>query len=178
MKFSKIFITIFILTLAISCTVSKLEITKPDSSFFLSKMKDFGDLKSSNGGQTISIKGTNYTFEKPIAGLGGVYKGTNEKGEDNYMIVVPAGEEAHTVIVEKEDKETLDKIIDIVGEENVGGLVGALTTEEGFKDQTSIDNIKANLPEDKQKELQDLIDSKNLANKNLGTYKKYPEDNN
>lgn len=172
MKFSKIFITI--LTLAISCTVSKLEITKPDSSFFLSKMKDFGDLKSSNGGQTISIKGTNYTFEKPIAGVGGVYKGTNDK----YMIVVPVGEEAHTVIVEKEDKETLDKIIDIVGEENVGGLVGALTTEEGFKDQTSIDNIKANLPEDKQKELQDLIDSKNLANKNLGTYKKYPEDNN
>lgn len=173
MKFSKIFITI--LTLAISCTVSKLEITKPDSSFFLSKMKDFGDLKSSNGGQTISIKGTNYTFEKPIAGLGGVYK--DATGSD-YMIVVPVGEEAHTVIVEKEDKETLDKIIDIVGEENVGGLVGALTTEEGFKDQTSIDNIKANLPEDKQKELQDLIDSKNLANKNLGTYKKYPEDNN
>lgn len=172
MKFSKIFITI--LTLAISCTVSKLEITKPDSSFFLSKMKDFGDLKSSNGGQTITIGSDNYTFEKPIAGVGGVYKGTNDK----YMIVVPVGEEAHTVIVEKEDKETLDKIIDIVGEENVGGLVGALTTEEGFKDQTSIDNIKANLPEDKQKELQDLIDSKNLANKNLGTYKKYPEDNN
>lgn len=177
MKFSKIFITIFILTLAISCTVSKLEITKPDSSFFLSKMKDFGDLKSSNGGQTISIKGTNYTFEKPIAGLGGVYKGTNEKGEDNYMIVVPVGEEAHTVIVEKEDKETLDKIIDIVGEENVGGLVGALTTEEGFNEE-NVNNLKANLPEDKQKELQNLIDNKNLANKNLGTYKKYPEDNN
>lgn len=174
MKFSKILITIFILTLAISCTASKLEITKPDDNFFLSKMKDFGDLKSSNGGQTITIGSDNYTFEKPIAGLGGVYKGTGDK----YMIVIPAGEEAHTVTIEKDEKETLDKIIDIVGEENVLGMAGALTTEEGFKDQTNIDNLKSNLPEDKQKELQDLIDSKNLANENLGEYKKYPEDNN
>ena len=158
MKFSKFFITIFILTLAISCTVSKLEITKPDSSFFLSKMKDFGDLKSSNGGQTITIGSDNYTFEKPIAGLGGVYKGTDDK----YMIVVPAGDKAYALEMEGKQKETLDKIIDIVGEENILGLSGALTTEEGFKDQTNIDNLKANLPEDKQKELQDLIDSKKL----------------
>lgn len=175
MKFSKILITIFILTLAISCTVSKLEITKPDSSFFLSKMTGWSGLDVKDGGKTITIGSDNYTFEKPIAGLGGVYK--DATGSD-YMIVVPVGEEAHTVTIEKDEKETLDKIIDIVGEENVGGFVGALTTEEGFKDQTNIDNLKSNLPEDKQKELQDLIDSKNLANKNLGTYKKYPEDNN
>lgn len=170
MKFLKIFIAIFIFTLAISCTVSKLEITKPDASFFLSKMKDFGDLKSSNGGQTISIGITNYTFEKPIAGLGGVYK---DATGSNYMVVVPVGDEAHTVTIKEEDKETLDKIIDIVGEENVGGLVGALTTEEGFN-EGNVNNIKANLPEDKQKELEDLINNKNL-DKNLGSYQKYPK---
>lgn len=175
MKFLKIFITIFIFTLAISCTISKLEITKPDASFFLSKMKDFGDLKSTNGGQTISIGSTNYTFEKPIAGLGGVYRGTNDK----YMVVVPAGDEAHTIEMTKDQKETLDKIIDIVGEENVGGMIGAITTEEGFKQGDNIENLKANLPEDKQKELQDLIDSnKDLKDKNLGTYQKYPKTNN
>lgn len=175
MKFSKILITIFILTLAISCTASKLEITKPDDNFFLSKMTGWSGLDVSNGGNNIKVDNKEYTFEKPIAGLGGVYK--DATGSD-YMIVIPAGEEAHTVTIEKDEKETLDKIIDIVGEENVLGMAGALTTEEGFKDQTNIDNLKSNLPEDKQKELQDLIDSKNLANENLGEYKKYPEDNN
>ena len=159
MKFSKILITIFILILAISCTASKLEITKPDDNFFLSKMTGWSGLDVSNGGNNIKVDNKEYTFEKPIAGLGGVYK--DATGSD-YMIVIPAGEEAHTVTIGEEDKETLDKIIDIVGEENVGGMVGALTTEEGFKDQTNIDNLKANLPEDKQKELQDLIDSKKL----------------
>ena len=170
MKFSKILITIFILILAISCTVSKLEITKPDSSFFLSKMTGWSGLDVSPDGNNIKVDNKEYTFEKPIAGLGGVYKGTDNK----YMIVVPAGEEAHTVTIGEEDKETLDKIIDIVGEENVGGMVGALTTGEGFNEE-NVNNLKESLPEDKQKELQDLIDSKNLANKNLGTYTKYPK---
>lgn len=174
MKFSKILITIFILTLAISCTVSKLEITKPDDNFFLSKMTGWSGLDVSNGGNNIKVDNKEYTFEKPIAGLGGVYK---DATGSNYMIVIPAGEEAHTVIVEKKDKETLDKIIDIVGEENVLGMAGALTTEEGFNEE-NVNNLKANLPEDKQKELQDLIDNKTWANKNLGEYKKYPEDNN
>lgn len=162
MKFSKILITIFILILAISCTASKLEITKPDDNFFLSKMTGWSGLDVSNGGNNIKVDNKEYTFEKPIAGLGGVYKGTNEKGDDNYMIVVPAGDKAYALEMEGKQKETLDKIIDIVGEENILGLSGALTTEEGFKDQTNIDNLKANLPEDKQKELQDLIDSKKL----------------
>ena len=170
MKFSKILITIFILTLAISCTASKLEITKPDDNFFLSKMTGWSGLDVSPDGNNIKVDNKEYTFEKPIAGLGGVYKGTDNK----YMIVVPAGEEAHTVTIGEEDKETLDKIIDIVGEENVGGMVGALTTGEGFNEE-NVNNLKESLPEDKQKELQDLIDSKNLANKNLGTYTKYPK---
>lgn len=177
MKFSKIFITIFILILAISCTASKLEITKPDDNFFLSKMTGWSGLDVKDGGKTITIgtasASTNYTFEKPIAGLGGVYK---DATGSNYMIVIPAGEEAHTVTIEKDEKETLDKIIDIVGEENVGGFVGALTTEEGFNEE-NVNNLKANLPEDKQKELQDLIDSndKFKNGENLGTYIKYPK---
>lgn len=171
MKFSKFFITIFILTLAVSCTVSKLEITKPDESFFLSKMTGWGtNFTVDNGGANIKVEGTNYTFEESIAGLGGVYKDSNGS---NYMIVVPAGGEAHTVTVKKEEKEKVDKIIDIVGEENVGGFIGALTTEEGFKDQTNINNLKSNLPEDKQKELEDLI--KDMDKNNFGSYQKYPK---
>ena len=172
MKLTKFFIMFFILTLSfVACEKSILKIMQPDDDFFLGKMTGvWKEIEVSNGGQNIKIGDKNYTFEKTISGLGGIYK--DEKG--NYMVVVPAGDEAHTVKdITPEQKETLDKILDIVGEENSGGIIGALTTNEGFTDNKNLEGLKSNLSEEKKKELEDLISDKKLSEKNLGTYEKF-----
>ena len=161
--------------LTTACEKSTLKITYPNDNFFLGKLKSLGsDFTVGSGGQTITIKNTdgsetNYTFEKTISGLGGIYK--DEKG--NYMVVVPAGDKAHTVKdITPEQKQTLDEIIDIIGEENSGGLMGALTTTEGFDDK-NVGNLKAGLSEEKQNQLQSIIDKNFGGGKNFGTYKEY-----
>ena len=172
MKLTKFFIMFFILTLSfVACEKSILKIMQPDDDFFLNKMTGWGKLEVSNGGQNIKIGDKNYTFEKTISGLGGIYYDEVNK---KYMVVVPAGDEAHTVKdITPEQKETLDKILDIVGEENSGGIIGALTTNEGFTDNKNLEGLKSNLSEEKKKELEDLISDKKLSEKNLGTYEKF-----
>ena len=162
----------------VACEKSTLKITHPEDSFFLNKLKSLTGFEVSGGGETITIKNsdgtkTNYTFEKTISGLGGIYS----DGKGGYMVVVPAGNEAHTVTMEKSDKETLEEIIDIIGMENSGGIIGALTTTEGFKDNKNIEGLKSGLSEEKQNQLQNLIDNKilNKTEQNLGEYKKFPE---
>ena len=72
---------------------------------------------------------------------GGIY--SDSKG--GYMVVVPAGNAAHRVTMTKEDKETLENIIDIIWMENSGGIIGALTAMEGFKDNQNIEGVKSGL---------------------------------
>ena len=172
MKLTKFFIIFFILTLSfVACEKSILKIMQPDDDFFLGKLKTIGDFKVENGGKNIKIGDKNYTFEKTISGLGGIYYDEVNK---KYMVVVPAGDEAHTVKdITPEQKETLDKILDIVGEENSGGIIGALTTNEGFTDNKNLEGLKSNLSEEKKKELEDLISDKKLSENNLGTYEKF-----
>ena len=161
--------------LTTACEKSTLKITYPNDNFFLGKLKSLGsDFTVGSGGQTITIKNTdgsetNYTFEKTISGLGGIYKDKDGK----YMVVVPAGDKAHTVKdITPEQKQTLDEIIDIIGEENSGGLMGALTTTEGFDDK-NVSNLKAGLSEEKQNQLQSIIDNNFKNGTNLGAYKEY-----
>ena len=173
MKLTKFFIIFFILTLSfVACEKSILKIMQPDDDFFLGKMTGvWKEIEVSNGGQNIKIGDKNYTFEKTISGLGGIYYDEVNK---KYMVVVPAGDEAHTVKdITPAQKETLDKILDIVGEENSGGIIGALTTNEGFTDNKNLEGLKSNLSEEKKKELEDLISDKKLSEKNLGTYEKF-----
>ena len=154
----------------VACEKSALKITQPNDNFFLDKLKSIGNnFTVSNGGKNINANGTSYTFEKTISGLGGIYS----DGNGNYMVVVPAGDEAHTVTMRKEDKETLEEIIDIIGMENSGGIIGALTTTEGFKDNKNIEGLKSGLSDDKKQQLENLISNKKLDEENLGTYKKY-----
>ena len=159
----------------VACEKSTLKITHPEDSFFLNKLKSLNGFKVSNGGKDITINdGTNdktYTFEKTISGLGGIYS----DGKGGYMVVVPAGNEAHTVTMGKSDKKTLEEIIDIIGMENSGGIIGALTTTEGFKDNKNIEGLKSGLSDDKKQQLEDLIANKKLDENNLGTYTKYPK---
>ena len=154
--------------LTTACEKSTLKITYPNDNFFLGKLKSLNGFNVSADGKTITTDKT-YTFEKTISGLGGIYK--DEKG--NYMVVVPAGDKAHTVKdITPEQKQTLDEIIDIIGEENSGGLMGALTTTEGFDDK-NVGNLKAGLSEEKQNQLQSIIDKNFGGGKNFGTYKEY-----
>ena len=152
----------------VACEKSALKITQPNDNFFLDKLKSLNGFTVSGDGKTITTDKT-YTFEKTISGLGGIYS----DGKGNYMVVVPAGDEAHTVTMRKEDKETLEEIIDIIGMENSGGIIGALTTTEGFKDNKNIEGLKSGLSDDKKQQLENLISNKKLDEENLGTYKKY-----
>ncbi len=155
----------------VACEKSTLKITHPDDNFFLNKLKSLNGFTVSSDGKTIEANGTNYTFEKTISGLGGIYKDK----DGNYMVVVPAGNEAHTVTMGKDEKETLEEIIDIIGMENSGGIIGALTTTEGFKDNKNIEGLKSGLSDDKKQQLEDLIATKELDKNNLGTYEKFPK---
>ena len=154
--------------LATACEKSTLKITYPNDNFFLGKLKSLNGFNVSADGKTITTDKT-YIFEKTISGLGGIYKDKDGK----YMVVVPAGDSAHTVKdITPEQKQTLDEIIDIIGEENSGGLMGALTTTEGFDDK-NVGNLKAGLSEEKQNQLQSIIDKNFKNGTNLGTYKEY-----
>ena len=164
-----LFILLTFAIFSVACEKSILKITQPDDSFFLGKLKTIGNnFTVSNGGKNITVDGTNYNFEKTISGLGGIYSdGTN------YMVVVPAGDSAHTVKnITPAQKSTLDEIINIIGEENSGGLLGALTTKEGFDDK-NVGNLKAGLSEEKQNQLQSIIDKNFKDGKNFGNYQEY-----
>ena len=50
--------------------------------------------------------------------------------------------------------------------------MGALTTTEGFDDK-NVGNLKAGLSEEKQNQLQSIIDKNFRDGKNFGTYKEY-----
>ena len=167
-----LFVIFIFAILTTACEKSTLKITYPNDNFFLGKLKSLNGFNVSADGKTITTDKT-YTFEKTISGLGGIYKNENATGQnDDYMVIIPAGNEAHTITMKKEDKETLEEIIGIIGAENSGGIIGALTTTGGF-DKNNVDSLKSNLSEDKVNALDKLINDKKLSNSNLGTYKKY-----
>ena len=169
-----LFVIFIFAILTTACEKSTLKITYPNDNFFLNKMTGWTGLTIDNGGKTIkTTDNKTYEFEKTISGLGGIYKNENATGQnDDYMVIIPAGNEAHTITMKKEDKETLEEIIGIIGAENSGGIIGALTTTGGF-DKNNVDSLKSNLSEDKVNALDKLINDKKLSNSNLGTYKKY-----
>ena len=170
MKIKNLIILPLLAIFLVACEKSTLKITHPEDSFFLNKLKTLTGFTVSNDGKTITTDKT-YTFEKTISGLGGIYS----DGKGGYMVVVPAGESAHTVTMGKDDKETLEEIIDIIGMENSGGIIGALTTTEGFKDNKNIEGLKSGLSEEKKQQLENLIATKELDKNNLGTYEKFPK---
>lgn len=164
-----ILIAIIILTFFISCRKSTLKITEPEPSFFLDKMKDgnYGGFNVSNGGNTVNIGNTNYTFESDIMGIGGIYQDANSS---NYVAVVPVGDSMYTVTMDKNEKDALNDIVKVVGKENSGPVIQEILTNNGKLDAEA---ITKNFP-DKKTEVEDIIKQYCLDNKNqFGDYKEY-----
>ena len=164
-----ILIAIVILTFFISCRKSTLKITEPEPSFFLDKMKDgnYGGFNVSNGGNTVNIGNTNYTFESDIMGIGGIYQDANSS---NYVAVVPVGDSMYTVTMDKNEKDALNDIVKVVGKENSGPVIQEILTNNGKLDAEA---ITKNFP-DKKTEVEDIIKQYGLDNKNqFGDYKEY-----
>ncbi|WP_346679680.1 hypothetical protein [uncultured Brachyspira sp.] len=164
-----ILIAIIILTFFISCRKSTLKITEPEPSFFLDKMKDgnYGGFNVSNGGNTVNIGNTNYTFESDIMGIGGIYQDANSS---NYVAVVPVGDSMYTVTMDKNEKDALNDIVKVVGKENSGPVIQEILTNNGKLDAEA---ITKNFP-DKKTEVEDIIKQYGLDNKNqFGDYKEY-----
>lgn len=165
-----ILIAIIILTFFISCRKSTLKITEPGPSFFLGKMKDgnYGGFNVSNGGNTVNIGNTNYTFESDIMGIGGIYKDANSS---NYVGVVPIGGSMHTVTMGKNEKETLTKIIEVVGKENSLNVIKELSNGNGGKLDTEA--ITKNLDDKKKAEVKKIIEDSGLDKNKFKDYKEY-----
>lgn len=161
-----ILIAIIILTFVISCRKSTLEVIPPN---FFSKMKDgnYGGFEVKNGGNTVSIGNTNYTFESDIMGIGGIYQDTNSS---NYIGVFPFGDSMHTVTMSKDEKDALNEIVQAVGGENSAAVIQAILTNDKKLDA---DSITKNFP-DKKNEVENIIKKHKLDGKNkFGDYKEY-----
>lgn len=167
-----ILIAIIILTFFISCRKSTLKITEPGPSFFLDKMKGgnytngTNSFEVKNGGNTVNINGKDYTFESDIMGIGGIYKDANSS---NYVGVVPVGDSMYTVSMDKNEKDALNEIVQVVGKENSGPVIQEILTNNGKLDA---DSITKNFP-DKKNEVENIIKKHKLDGKNFGKYEKY-----
>lgn len=169
-----ILIAIIILTFFISCRKSTLKITEPEDSFFLDKMKagnytnGTNSFEVKNGGNTVNIGNTNYTFESDIMGIGGIYKDANSS---NYVGVFPMGGSMHTVSMSKNEKEAVTKIIDVVGEaDSLKVIEGLSKVNEGKLDA---DSITQNLNPEKKAEVEKIIKDSGLDKNKFGDYKEY-----
>ena len=169
-----ILIAIIILTFFISCRKSTLKITEPGPSFFLDKMKEgnYGGFNVSNGGNNITIGNgsntTNYTFESDIMGIGGIYQGNNSS---NYIGVFPFGDSMHTVSMNKNEKEAVTKIIDVVGKEDSLNVIKELSNGNGGK--LDADSITQNLNPEKKAAVEKIIKDFGLDKNKFGDYKEY-----
>ena len=166
-----ILIAIIILTFFISCRKSTLKITEPGPSFFLGKMKDgnYGGFNVSNGGNTVNIGNTNYTFESDIMGIGGIYQDTNSS---NYVAVVPAGDSMYTVTMENKQKEALTQILEVVGKENSATVVKEILSN-GNGGKLDTEAITKNLDANKKAAVEKIIKDSGLDKNKFGDYKEY-----
>ena len=175
-----ILIAIIILTFFISCRKSTLKITEPEPSFFLDKMKggDYtnGDgndsFKVSDDGKNITIGSgnntNNYTFESDIMGIGGIYQDANSS---NYIGVVPIGGSMYTVSMDKNEKDALNEIVQVVGKENSLKVIEGLSKVDGGKLDTEA--ITKNLDDKKKAEVKKIIENSGLDKNKFKDYKVY-----
>lgn len=172
-----ILIAIIILTFFISCRKSTLKITEPDASFFLDKMKEgnytngTNSFEVKNGGNTVNIDGKDYTLDSSIMGIGGMYQ--DKTNSSNYVAVVPGGDSMYTVTMDKEQKEAVTKIIDVVGKENSLKVVTEILSK-GNGGKLDADSITQNLDAEKKAKVEDIIKQYGLNDKDkFGDYKEY-----
>lgn len=174
MKITKIFYLIFILTAILSCRQTTLTKTGPGDDFFLDKLAKGNWDGVSVSGNTITITGGlgdgSYTLDSTIGGLGGIYK--DDKNNGDYIIAVPDGSNLHTVKVNKEGKDAINGIIDIVGEENALGVITGIGKNNG---NTNVDEVvkNANVTDKEKEEIKKYLNIINGKGNGNG-YQKYP----
>ncbi|WP_288622352.1 hypothetical protein [uncultured Brachyspira sp.] len=163
-----ILIAIIILTFFIYCRKSTLEVIPPN---FFSKMKDgnYSGFEVKNGGNTVSIGNTNYTFESDIMGIVGIYQ--DKTNSSNYVGVFPIGDTMHTVTMDNKRKEALTQILEVVGEENSLNVIKELSNGNGGKLDTEA--ITKNLDAKKKAEVEKIIKDSGLDKNKFGDYKEY-----
>lgn len=137
----------------ISCTKNTgITVTKPESNLILSKMQSGTWQNATANGNTLTITGNNgydgnYTFDSPVLAIGGVYK--NDSAQDSYILTVPMGPDLAVVEMNKEGKEAVDAILDVLdyegGEAVIGNLINSIMQNGAANiDLSDADKILAN----------------------------------
>ncbi|MEI0477562.1 hypothetical protein [Brachyspira pulli] len=162
MRFSKYAIIIFILLAAFSCKKTSLTITEPGPDFFLNKIASGNWDGVTINGDKLTINGTDYTFNDTILGVGGVYQGGNK----GYIVAVPGGDNLYTVEMDQQAKESIDEVMNIVGEENITGVMKDIVESGGDTSKIDVDKItsSSNVSEEEKKRLEELFGGLNSGN--------------
>ncbi|MEI0606755.1 hypothetical protein R4K48_07300 [Brachyspira pulli] len=164
MRFSKYAIIIFILLATFSCKKTSLTITEPGPDFFLNKIASGNWDGVTINGDKLTINGTEYTFDNSILGVGGVYQG----GDKGYIVAVPGGDNLYTVEMDSTAKESIDEVMNIVGEENITGVMKDIVNSGGDPNKIDVDKIAAssNVTEEEKDRLIELFGR--LSSSNFG----------
>ena len=174
MRFSKYAIIIFILLSAFSCKKTSLTITEPGPDFFLNKIASGNWQGVTVNGDKLTIDGKDYTFNDTILGVGGVYQG----GDKGYIVAVPGGDNLYTVEMDQQAKytvemdqqakESIDEVMNIVGEENITGVMKDIVNSGGDPNKIDVDKIAAssNVTEEEKDRLIELFGG--LSSSNFG----------
>lgn len=164
MRFSKYAIIVFILLASFSCKKTSLTITEPGPDFFLNKIASGNWQGVTVDGDKLTIDGKDYTFNDTILGVGGVYQG----GDKGYIVAVPGGDNLYTVEMDQQAKESIDEVMNIVGEENITGVMKDIVNSGGDPNKIDVDKIAAslNVTEEKDRliELFGGLSSSNFGN--------------
>lgn len=137
MRFSKYAIIVFILLASFSCKKTSLTITEPGPDFFLNKIASGNWQGVTVDGDKLTIDGKDYTFNDTILGVGGVYQGGNK----GYIVAVPGGDNLYTVEMDQQAKESIDEVMNIVGEENITGVMKDIVNSNGDPNKIDVNKI-------------------------------------
>ena len=164
MRFSKYAIIVFILLASFSCKKTSLTITEPGPDFFLNKIASGNWQGVTVDGDKLTIDGKDYTFNDTILGVGGVYQGGNK----GYIVAVPGGDNLYTVEMDQQAKESIDEVMNIVGEENITGVMKDIVNSGGDPNKIDVDKIAAssNVTEEEKDRLIELFGG--LSSSNFG----------
>lgn len=164
MRFSKYAIIVFILLASFSCKKTSLTITEPGPDFFLNKIASGNWEGVTVDGDKLTIDGKDYTFNDTILGVGGVYQGGNK----GYIVAVPGGDNLYTVEMDSKAKESIDEVMNIVGEENITGVMKDIVNSGGDPNKIDVGKIaeSSNVTEEEKDRLIELFGG--LSSSNFG----------
>ncbi|WP_432633178.1 hypothetical protein [Brachyspira sp.] len=178
MKLANFFIILFILILSFtSCKKTTVTITKPGEDISLTdifgKIEDgtYGNLKISNGGQNMTIGGTNYTNNGDIGGFVGIYE--NSTNSNDNMLVIQGAGATITVPANKKGTEAVKNAFEKLGEDRATFYISEAIKPENQKDDGSVDTDKLlkMATKDEEDKLKEIFSGNNITFGKFETYK-------